>query len=132
MATVAPEILLAEAEPILADITAFRLELLGFKMRIAGSLDAVQIALSERLPDLLLLDTEMPDGNGVQFVTQLRGQWNPHQLSILVFSIDSSLETVQRAYLAGAQDYLVTPFDPTILEEKIQNLLEARASLGKR
>ena len=118
------EIILAESDPLLADITAFRLELLGYQLRIVGSISLLNAAIGERIPDILVLDTCMPDGDGVECVARLRTQYTESQLPILVFSIDPSLETVERAFLAGAQDYLITPFDPTVLEEKIHDLLE--------
>jgi response regulator of citrate/malate metabolism len=48
---------------------------------------------------------------------------------MIVFSLDPSLETVERAFHAGANDYLITPFDPTVMEEKIEQILDQRPSL---
>ena len=47
------------------------------------------------------------------------------------FSLDPSLETVERAFHAGTQDYLITPFDPTVMEEKIEALLATHVSAGR-
>jgi DNA-binding response OmpR family regulator len=118
------EILLCESDGLLADVTAFRLELLGYPIRVAGSLHALLESLSERLPDLLIVDVSLPDCEGTECIRRLRALYPEEQLPILVFSVDPSLEMVERAYLAGAQDYLITPFDPTVLEEKIHTLLQ--------
>ena len=37
---------------------------------------------------------------------------------------DGDLEKVQRAFAAGAKDYLLTPYDPAVLEQKLERLLE--------
>lgn len=123
------DLMLIEGEPILADLASFRLELLGYQLRVYESLKTAQAAIDTGLPDLLIIDSVMPEGDGIEFVSKLRGMYTPAELPILVFSIDPSLETVERAIAAGAQDYLVTPFDPTVLESKVQSRLAERASL---
>lgn len=123
------DLMLIEGEPILADLASFRLELLGYQLRVYESLKTAQAAIDAGLPDLLIIDSVMPEGDGIEFVSKLRGMYTPAELPILVFSIDPSLETVERAIAAGAQDYLVTPFDPTVLETKVQSRLAERASL---
>ena len=40
-----------------------------------------------------------------------------------MFSASADLADVQRAYTAGVKDYLVTPFDPVVLEQKLERLL---------
>lgn len=121
--------MLIEGEPILADLASFRLELLGYQLRVYDCFQKAQGAIEAELPDLLIIDSVLPDGDGIEFVSKLRGMYTPADLPILVFSVDPSLETVQRAIAAGAQDYLVTPFDPMVLEAKVQNRLAEKASL---
>lgn len=118
------KLMLVEGEPILADLTSFRLELLGYQIQVVASAMEAMRAINDQLPDLLIIDSVLPDGDGIEFISKLRSQYSPEQLPILVFSIDPSLENVERAVLAGAQDYLVTPFDPTVLEDKIQLQLQ--------
>jgi response regulator RpfG family c-di-GMP phosphodiesterase len=47
---------------------------------------------------------------------------------VLYLSPNSDLDEVQRAYNAGADEYLLTPFDPLILEKKVHDLLAAAES----
>lgn len=123
------DLMLIEGEPILADLASFRLELLGYQLRVFETFQSALTGIDAALPDLLIIDSVLPDGDGIEFVSKLRGMYTPAELPILVFSIDPSLETVERAIAAGAQDYLVTPFDPTILEAKVQARLMERANL---
>ena len=117
------KILLVEPESILADLTAFRLELLGFDMTVVSAGAQARDQLRQKSFDLLVVDTKLPEGDGIEWLTELRLEVKQDEMPVLMLSLDPSLESVRRAYLAGAQDYLITPFDPTVLEEKIQVLL---------
>ena len=117
-------LLLVEPERVLADLTAFRLELLGYPIASVDAGEAARDYLRREPVDLMIVDTKLPEGDGIDWLTQLRLEIKSDEVPVLMLSLDPSLETVRRAYLAGAQDYLITPFDPTVLEEKIQKLLE--------
>ncbi len=78
-------------------------------------------------PDILLLDLLMPHLSGFEVMEQLRnkipsGTFFP----ILVLTADMTVETKQRALSAGANDFLVKPFDMIEAGLRIKNLLEAR------
>jgi CheY-like chemotaxis protein len=45
------------------------------------------------------------------------------QIPVLFVSTHADLDDVQKAYNAGANAYLVTPYDPAVLEEKIEHLV---------
>lgn len=117
------KILLVEPESVLADLTAFRLELLGYDMTAVSAGAQARDQLRQGSFDLLVVDTKLPEGDGIEWLTELRVEIKQDEVPVLMLSLDPSLESVRRAYLAGAQDYLITPFDPTVLEEKIQVLL---------
>ncbi len=119
------KLLLVEPEIVLADLTAFRLELLGYGIQTAVSGAEAKDVLRRERVDLMIVDTKLPEGDGIEWLSGLRLEFNAEQVPVLMFSLDPSLETVRRAFLAGAQDYLITPFDPTVLESKVQNLLTA-------
>ena len=117
------KLLLVEPEIVLADLSAFRLELLGYGIQTAASGAEAKDVLRRERVDLMIVDTKLPEGDGIEWLSELRLEFNAEQVPVLMFSLDPSLETVRRAFLAGAQDYLITPFDPTVLESKVQNLL---------
>ena len=126
------KLLLVQSEPVLGELASFRLELLGYEITLVTSgADAISKS-RESLPDLLIVDTTLPEGDGLEWLSRLRGEFSAEQLPVLVFSLDPSLETVERAYHAGAQDYLITPFDPVVMEEKIEQLLASRNMAARR
>ena len=119
------KLLLVLAEPVLAELTSFRLELLGYQIELVGTGGEAIASLQREQPELVIVDTKLPDIDGIEWISQLRADISADQLPIAVFSLDPSLETVERAFHAGAQDYLITPFDPTVMEEKVEGLLTA-------
>ncbi|MCM2373299.1 response regulator [Aporhodopirellula aestuarii] len=124
-----PQLLLVEPEMILAELTAFRLELLGYGIESVAEGGLAKDRLRRGRVDLMIVDTKLREGDGIEWLTELRLEFTAEDLPVLMFSLDPSLETVRRAFLAGAQDYLVTPFDPTVLETKVQNLLSANGAM---
>ena len=110
---------------------SFRLELLGFKVEAVEDGGLALAAISRTVPDLMIVDTVLRDGDGLEWIARMRSEHGADRLPIIIFSLDPSLETVERAYHAGAQDYLITPFDPTVMEEKIESLLLSRSPSAK-
>ena len=119
-------LLLVQSEPVLAELTHFRLELLGYQIELVASGGEATAAIEAAPYDLVIVDTALPDGDGIEWIAQTRSAQPADQLPIIVFSLDPSLETVERAFHAGANDYLITPFDPTVMEEKIESILSGR------
>jgi DNA-binding response OmpR family regulator len=124
-------LLLVQKEPVLAELTLFRLELLGYEIESLASGGEAIASIAQSIPDLVIVDTTLPDFDGIEWIARVRSEYTVEQLPILVFSLDPSLEMVERTFHAGAQDYLITPFDPTVMEEKIESLLAARTALSR-
>ncbi len=119
-----PHVLLVEEDHILADITAFRLELLGYRVSTVHTADETVQWLEDKQPDLIILDIALPDLDGCDLLNRISNDQATSRIPVMVFSTSSDPETVQRAFTAGAEDYVVTPFDPRMLEQKVQSLLE--------
>ncbi len=128
----AAKLLLVQAEPVLAELTSFRLELLGYQIELVRTGGEAYSSLQKSLPDLVIVDTSLPDGDGIEWIARVRGEYSADQVPVIVFSLDPSLEMVERGFHAGAQDYLITPFDPTVMEEKIEALLANRHAASRR
>jgi DNA-binding response OmpR family regulator len=126
------KLLLVQAEPVLAELTSFRLELLGYQIELVRTGGEAFSSIQQSLPDLVIVDTSLPDGDGIEWIARVRSEYNADQVPVIVFSLDPSLETVERGFHAGAQDYLITPFDPTVMEEKIEALLANRNAAFRR
>lgn len=124
MNTQAAHILLLEEEPTLLDITAFRLELLGYNVTTMQTAEAATAWLRDNLPDLIAVG-HLTDVESTEFLNSLSNDPRTSELPKLYLSASSDLEDVQRAYNAGADEFLVTPYDPLVLEKKFEGLLTA-------
>ena len=124
MSADAPQLLLVEEDPTLAEITAFRLELLGYGVRCVHSGEDAQAAVEQDMPDLIILDLALPGMDGFELTNELRNDPRTTAIPVLAFSTSADLEDVQKAYAAGVSDILVTPYDPAVLEHKLEQLLE--------
>jgi len=124
-----PQILLVEEDPILLEVTAFRLELLGYGIVEQQSAEAALEWLRDHSPTLIIVDHILPGMDGIEFINRLSNDTRTSEIPIMMLSTRSDLEDVQKAYNAGADDYLVIPYDPIVLESKIERLATAVAQV---
>lgn len=125
MAERKPQIWIVEEDELLGDITTFRLELLGYDVHWCRSGEAVLKSITDELPDLIIVDSVLPDMGSIQLLDRLSSDERTSRVPTMVLSTDADLDVVQRAFVAGAKDYLVTPYDPVVLERKIERMLAA-------
>ncbi|NOY30303.1 MAG: response regulator [Planctomycetes bacterium] len=120
-------ILLIEEEPTLLEITAFRLELLGYHLVKRETADEAAQWLKEQLPNLIAVG-HVAEMESIEFLNHLSNDPRTSEIPIIYLSSGTDLEEVQRAYNAGADEFLVTPFDPLVLEKKVDGLLTAASN----
>jgi CheY-like chemotaxis protein len=120
-----PKILLVEEDPTLLDITAFRLELLGYELVKAESAEKALDWLHNQLPTLVVVDQFLPGMDGIEFLNRLSNDVRTSEIPVIFLSVNSDLDDVQKAYNAGADEYLVIPYDPVVLEAKVERLTTA-------
>lgn len=120
------KILLVTEEMLLAELIAFRLELLGHSVEIRLTAEQLFSALQESEYALTIVDTALPDSNIRDVLNKIRSRWSKNHLPIMVISMDQSLELVEQAFRCGADDYLLAPFDPQAMQTKLDRLLRGR------
>lgn len=118
-----PHILLVEEDETLAEITAFRLELLGYSVATVGSGEAALSEALRRPPELMIVDLKLPTMSGLDLIERIASDEQTKDVVIMALSIEADLDAVHQAYNAGAKDYLVAPFDPVTLEAKVEQML---------
>ena len=121
------QILLIEEDPTLLEITAFRLELLGYEVVMQQSAERALEWLRDKLPSLIIVDQVLPGMDGVEFINRLSNDTRTNEIPIMFLSAKADLDDVQRAYNAGADEYLVSPYDPMVLESKVERLVHTVA-----
>lgn len=91
--------------------------------------DAKQ-ALLRKCPDLLLLDRNMPDGNGDELCKWIRRSWG-NQLPILYITVRGETADIVQGFQDGADDYVVKPFELEVLYSRILALLRRSGQTKK-
>lgn len=69
--------------------------------------------------DLALVDWNMPVMNGLELISQLRARSEFDGMAIMMVTTETEIHQVQRALEAGANEYVMKPFTPDILREKL-------------
>lgn len=83
--------------------------------------------LAQQYPDIILLDVEMPGMNGYEVCERIRSSAETADIPIIFLSARAELRDRLQGFEAGADDYIVKPFQPEELNAKINVLLQHRA-----
>jgi two-component system chemotaxis response regulator CheY len=94
----------------------------GFSVREAGDGAEALAACRAALPRLVLLDWNMPVMNGLEFLKAARAEFGMEEPLIMLCTTESEFERIVIALEAGAQEYIMKPFDDTILSGKLAQL----------
>lgn len=89
----------------------------------AKALDACR----EGMPDVILLDWNMPVMDGLEFLNHLRKEPNGEIPKVIFCTTENDMDHITKAISAGANEYIMKPFDKEIIFSKLKevNLLEA-------
>lgn len=122
-------VLLIEEDLTLREVTRFRLELLGYEVLGKESGEDALDWLKGNLPDVVIVGHFLPGISGADLIDRLSNDMRTSELPVMFLSPNSDLPDVQRAFNAGADEYLVTPYDPLVLERKVDRLAAASPKL---
>ncbi|UOE99892.1 response regulator transcription factor [Bdellovibrio reynosensis] len=116
-------IFLLEDDPMVGKAIQLQLELEGYKVEWAPSLSEARKFLGQKtaLPDLFLLDVNLPDGSGFDFCQWMREEEIMTPVIFLTARTDE--ESVVKGFELGANDYVRKPFSPRELIARIKNQL---------
>jgi two-component system, chemotaxis family, chemotaxis protein CheY len=94
---------------------------LGFDVCEAGNgREALDyLATADKVPEFALVDWNMPVMNGLDFVTAVRADERLRPMTLMMVTTESEVSQIVRALAAGAHEYLIKPFTPDAIEEKL-------------
>lgn len=70
------------------------------------------------MPDVILLDWNMPVMNGIEFLEALRAEPNGNEPKVVFCTTENDVSQIQKAVVAGADEYIMKPFDSDIIKLK--------------
>ncbi len=123
-----PVVIVVEDEAQIRRFVRLALEAENCVVHEAETLQRGLIEAGTRHPDLVILDLGLPDGDGVDFILDLRA-WS--QIPVIVLSARSEEADKVRALDAGADDYLTKPFGTAELVARVRAHLRRRALGGQ-
>ncbi|MCP4293700.1 MAG: hybrid sensor histidine kinase/response regulator [bacterium] len=121
-----PTILLVDDSILVCTKTKYLLEKRGFKVLVANDGVAGARMALEKLPDLILLDKEMPEMHGFKVSRTLRAHKDTKGIPILMFSSEDETTERIRGLEMGADDYLHKDVSPEELTSKINAFLRIK------
>ena len=113
-------ILIADDDKDIVDSITAILDHSGYE--VLNVMDGTSVIQAVKaLPDLILLDIQMPGHDGPTVCRQLKRQASTKEIPIIIVS--ASMDVQKKAEQAGADDFLEKPFDIDVLQQKVFNLL---------
>lgn len=119
-----------EDDPDIANAVKDYLEQKEFGVTVFTTLAQARRALEMRVPTLVLLDWNMPDGRGDSLCRWIRGRWK--ELPVIFLTVRGDSCDIVSGFRNGADDYVVKPFALEVLYSRIQAVLRRTGNVAKR
>jgi two-component system, chemotaxis family, chemotaxis protein CheY len=96
---------------------------LGYDTIEAGNgLEGLSQLEAHGLQDIVLVDWNMPEMNGLEFIKAVRAIPAYGDMPIMMITTETEMENISQAFLAGVNEYVMKPFDKEMILEKLQLL----------
>jgi diguanylate cyclase (GGDEF)-like protein len=122
-------VLIADDDAILREIASVMLKEAGFSVQAVSSGDAAVSACALQMPDIALLDVEMAHGDGYQACTNIRFLPGGADLPIVMVTGCDDTQSIDRAYEAGATDFVVKPINWALLGHRIRYVMRGARTI---
>ena len=117
-------ILIAEDEPDFRELIAFTLRFAGHEVTATPNGEDALHQAAEILPDLILMDVRMPRMTGYEACRAMKADNALKHIPVVFLSAKGQDSEIQTGLDAGAEEYLLKPFAPDQLAERIKTILE--------
>ncbi|MBH5323177.1 response regulator [Aurantiacibacter sediminis] len=112
--------LIVDDSKVIRKVSRHILESLGFEVSDAENGEAGLDLLDDGMTDLILLDWNMPVMNGIEFLRALRSRPDGGAPKVVFCTTENDVDHIREAMEAGANEYVMKPFDHETLELKLQ------------
>jgi CheY-like chemotaxis protein len=116
-------ILIAEDEPDIRELVAFTLRFAGHEVTTTSNGEEALQQASQIIPDLILMDVRMPRMTGYDACRTMKATPALKDIPIVFLSAKGQDSEIQSGLDAGAEDYLLKPFAPDQLTERVKAIL---------
>lgn len=84
---------------------------------------ALDLLSQDEPADLLVLDMNMPNMNGMEFLKVMNARNWTEEIPVVIISEENDLGVIQNAYNLGAVDYIVRPFNAVLVKRRVENTI---------
>lgn len=123
-----PKILIAEDEQDILDLIIFTLEFGGYEVIPTSNGEEALKMTREHIPDLVLLDVRMPLLSGYQVCSEIKSDVVTQHIPVIFLSAKGQEAEIKTGYEKGAIDYILKPFAPDQLLNRLQDILNELAA----
>ncbi|GAB4500383.1 MAG: hypothetical protein OHK003_20410 [Anaerolineales bacterium] len=121
-------ILIAEDEPDIRELVAFTLRFAGHEVTATSNGEEAYHKAQELIPDLIMMDVRMPKMTGYDACRAMKQLPSLKDIPVVFLSAKGQDSEIQTGLEAGAEEYLLKPFAPDQLVERVKAIL---AKFGK-
>jgi DNA-binding response OmpR family regulator len=116
-------IVIADDDPVILELLKTRLGMAQYHVIAThDALTALEMARTKE-PVAVILDVQMPGGGGLFALSKIKADPRTHSLPVMMLTGERNAETVLQAMDGGADDYMVKPFHPDVLLERVSRLI---------
>lgn len=121
------EIMIVEDDEHIAQLLVFLFQREGYKTTLAADGQVAEQMIEHNAPPvLILLDVMLPYQDGFNLLRKIRTQPKWEEIPIIMLTVKSQEGDIVRALNAGANDYVVKPFQPGELVARVRRLLKVK------
>ena len=126
-----PCVLVVDDDPLIRLLACQALEQIGMTTLEEENGQEALISVDTASPDLVLLDVELPGRDGLEICAEIRRLPAGRELPILIITGHSDSEVIDRAFEAGATDFISKPVDWKLLQHRVRFLMRAQGAISK-
>ena len=120
-------IVIADDDPLIISLVSLRLEMAHYEVLAATSGKDALTLIRKSQPLAAILDIDMPGKSGIDVLDAIKADPVTDKLPVLMLTGERDTHMVMRAMGAGAGDYMVKPFQPDRLLERMNRLVQSSA-----
>ena len=115
-------ILVVDDSAVIRRVMRKMLEEMRFTVDEAENGELALEAWRRNPPDGVMLDWNMPVMTGIEFLRAMRGEEHDRRTTVVLCTTEHSFAHIEEALEAGADEYIMKPFDAPVLESKLQQV----------
>jgi len=121
-------ILLVEDNPANQLLASAVLERDGFEVVVVESAHEAQREIAQHKPDLILMDIQLPEMDGLAFTRQLKADPMTASITVVAMTAHAMIGDKEDALEAGCAGYIAKPIDTRTLGEQVRSFLQAETA----